>query len=111
MDQEPPVSLSLVLRHRHYAGYVVFLLTVFFLREISDEMASFAVVFRQDIEQEGLNVVVQGLVVEEQFGEEAQVLTVYLVGVSVDLEHGDVAAAVDLRGGRVAPQTLVEMPH
>lgn len=45
--------------------------------------------------------------VEEQLGEQAQVLAVDLVGVAVHLEHGDVAAAVDLRGGRVPPQALV----
>lgn len=49
--------------------------------------------------------------VEEEFGEQAEVLAIDFVCIAVDLEHGDVSAAVDLRGGRVPPEALVEMPH
>ena len=42
----------------------------------------------EDIEEEGLHVVVERLVVQEQLDEQAEVLTVDLVRVPVHLEHG-----------------------
>lgn len=41
-------------------------------------MAAFVVVLREDVEQEGLHVVVERLVVQEQLGQQTQVLTVNL---------------------------------
>lgn len=103
MDEEPPVALSLILRHCHYAGDVILLLAVFLLREVADQVTALAVILGQHIEQERFHVVVQGLVVEEQFRKEAQVLAVYFVRVAVHFEDGYVAAPVDLGGGRVPP--------
>lgn len=111
MDEEPPVTLSLILRHRHYTRHIIFLLTMFLFREISDKMAAFAIVFGQYVKQERLDVIIQRLVVQKQFGEEAEILTVYFVRVPVDFEHRYVAAAVYLRGGRMSPQTLVQVTH
>jgi hypothetical protein len=41
-------------------------------------MVAAAVPFTQHVEQEGVNVIVQGLVVQEQLGQQAQVLAVHL---------------------------------
>lgn len=87
MDEKPPVALPLVLRHRHDAGHVVLLLAVFLFGEVSDQVAPLAVVFGEYIEQERFHVVVERFVVQEQFGEEAEVLAVDLVGVAIDFEH------------------------
>lgn len=74
-------------------------------------MAAFAVIFRQYVEKEGFNIVVQRFMVEEQLGEEAEVLAIDLVSVAVHFEDRDVPAAIDLRGGRVAPQALVQVTY
>lgn len=58
MDEKPPEALPLVLRHRHDTGHVVLLLAVFLLREVADEVAALGVVFGEDVEEEGLDVVV-----------------------------------------------------
>lgn len=109
MDEKSAEALPLVLRHRHDAGHVVLLLAMFLLGEVSDEMATFAVVLGEHVEEERLDVVVERLMIEEQLGEEAEVLAIDLVGVAVHLEDGDVATPVDLGGGRVSPQTLVQV--
>lgn len=49
----------------------------------------------QDVEEEVLDVVVHGLVVQEQLGEEAEVLAVQTVVAAHHLEH-----AAEGRGGR-----------
>lgn len=41
----------------------------------------------QDIEEEGVNIIVERLVVQEQLGQEAQVLAVDLVLAAVHLKH------------------------
>lgn len=50
-------------------------------------MTALAVVDGQNVKQERLDVVVQRLVIEEQFGEQAQVLAVDFVHVAVHFEH------------------------
>ena len=41
-------------------------------------MATFAVILGENIEEERLHIVIQGLVVQEQLGQETKVLTIYL---------------------------------
>lgn len=48
------------------------------LGEISDQVAASVVSFCHDIEEEGLNIVIQSFVVQEKFGQQTQVLTVDL---------------------------------
>ena len=74
-------------------------------------MAALLVVESKYVEEEGLDVVVQRLVVEEQLGQQAQVLTVDLADVAVHLEHGDATAAVDLVGRWVLQATLLLQKH
>ena len=51
------------------------------LTKVADYVTALPVVFSQDVKQERLHVVVQGLVIEEKFGEQAQVLAVCLENV------------------------------
>ena len=50
----------------------------------------------QNVEQEGVDVVVKGLVVQEELGQGAQVLPVLLLLPAIHLEHRQVAVPVDL---------------
>ena len=58
-------------------------------------MKAVVVALAHDVEQERVGVVIQGLVVEEQLGQEAQILSVGLVLAAVDLKEGNVALPVD----------------
>lgn len=53
------------------------------------------------VEEERVDVVVKGLVVEEELGQEAEVATPGALAPAVDLEEADVVVAVDLVAGRV----------
>ena len=64
------IASSLVLWHSHDTRHIIFLLAVLFFREITNKMAAVFIVCGEDIEQEGLNVIVQRLVVQEQLGKE-----------------------------------------
>lgn len=78
-----------------------------YLREVADEMTALFIILRESVEQEGLHVIVEGLVVEEEFGQQTEVLAVDLAHVAVHLEHGQVVVAVDLVGWWVLQVTLV----
>lgn len=110
MDKEPSVSLALVLRHGHDARDVVFLLTEFLFGEVADEVAALAVVDGERVEEERLHVVVERLVIEEKFGQEAKVLAIDLVHVPVHLKDGEIVLAVDLGSGRMPPEALGHVP-
>lgn len=56
-----------------------------YLWEVANEVAAFAVVLGQDVEKEGLYIVVEGLVVQKQLGQQAQVLTVDCAHISINL--------------------------
>lgn len=73
-------------------------------------MTPLLVILGQHVKQKRLHVIIQSLVVQKQLRQQAQVLTVDLVHVAVHLEHGDVAAPVDLRRGRMPPRALVLVP-
>ena len=64
-------------------------------------MAAVLVAFAHDVEQEGVDVVVERLVVEEELRQQAEVLAVGAGGGAVDLEDRDRVGAVDLVPGRV----------
>lgn len=48
-------------------------------------MATFVVILGQDVEKEGLHVIVECLVVQEQLGQQTQVLTVDCAHVPINL--------------------------
>lgn len=49
-------------------------------------MAAFTVILCEYIKEEGLHIVVQRLMVQEEFGQQAQILTVYCADISIHLE-------------------------
>ena len=51
----------------------------------------------QDVEEEGVDVEVERLVVEKQLGHETQVLAVELVLAAINLEHGQRALPVEAK--------------
>jgi ribosome maturation factor RimP len=59
------------------------------------------VVDREHVEEEGLHVEVERLVVHEQLRQQAQIAAVDARGVTVHFEDREVLPAVDLRSGRV----------
>ena len=57
---------------------------VLLLAEVADEVAALGVGDGHDVEEEGLHVEVERLVVQEELGQQAQVLAVLLVPGNVD---------------------------
>jgi hypothetical protein len=68
-------------------------------------VAALVVPLGHHIEEERVDVVVERLVVEEELGEQAEVLAKGARARAVDLEDGDVAAPVDLVARRVHLRT------
>lgn len=58
------------------------------------------------VEEEGVDVVVEGFVVEEELTEEAEVAAPGALAAAVDLEEGHVVVAVDLIAGRVVQRAF-----
>lgn len=52
------------------------------LGKVSDQVTARVVGFSHDVKEEGFNVIVQSLVVQEELGQQAQILT-------VDLKEGE----------------------
>ena len=50
---------------------------------------------RHDVKEERLNVKVEGLVAQEQLGQQAEALAILLVAFPANLEHGDRLLPVD----------------
>lgn len=56
-----------------------------YLREVTDKVATFAVILGEDVEKEGLHIIVEGLVVQKQLGQQTQVLTVDCAHIPINL--------------------------
>eukprot|EP00588_Corethron_pennatum_P010154 CAMPEP_0194273278 /NCGR_PEP_ID=MMETSP0169-20130528/6646_1 /TAXON_ID=218684 /ORGANISM="Corethron pennatum, Strain L29A3" /LENGTH=333 /DNA_ID=CAMNT_0039016179 /DNA_START=671 /DNA_END=1673 /DNA_ORIENTATION=- len=111
-DDELPVSRPLVLRKREYARQVVVLGALLLLAEVSHDVTPRAVALRDDVEPEGVHVVVEGLVVQKELGEEAQVLAVDALLLPVHLESGDRAFPVYFPAGGTTPVAAFAVyPH
>lgn len=95
-DERLAVALALVGGKGEDAGEVVALLALLLLAEVPHHVRAALVALAEDVEEEEVDVVVERLVVEEELGEEAEVLAKDLFAVAVNLKHGDVAVAVDL---------------
>lgn len=61
------------------------LITGRYLGEVADKMATFVVILGEDVKKEGLHVIVEGLVVQEELGQQTQVLTVDCAHVPINL--------------------------
>ena len=95
--------------HGHDAADVVLLLTVLLFGEVSNQVTSLLVVPGENVEKEGLHVVVERLVVQEQLDKKAKVLTIDFVCVPVHLVDGEVVLPVDLGAWRVTPGALLDV--
>ena len=65
--KEFAVAFSLVLWEGEDAGYVIPFGRFFFFAEIADQMASMLVPGGHAVEEEGIYIVIEGFVVEEEF--------------------------------------------
>ena len=75
---------------RQNAGQVVALLGMLLLRKVADDVVKARPVpLAQHVEQKGVDVIVQRLVVQEQLGQQAQGLAVDLGLAAVDFKDGD----------------------
>ena len=64
------------------------------------------------VEEKGVHVVVQRLMVKKQLGQQTQILTVQLVVAPVDFKHGYIPVSVDLRPNRLCTGVgLIRSPH
>ena len=77
------------------------------LGEVSDEMATSLVISSQHIEMKRLNIIVQRLVVKEEFCQQTQVLTVDLGSVAIHLKHRQVVTTVDFIARRTTHVTFL----
>jgi len=66
-DEEPAVTFALVLREREDAGDVVALGRFLFLGEVADEVAAVGGAGGHDVEEEGIHVIVERFMIEEEF--------------------------------------------
>ena len=71
IDQKSTKSHFLVAGKGNNAGEVEFLTAVFFLGEISHKVETVLIILSYNIEEEGLYIIVEGLMIQEKFGYEA----------------------------------------
>lgn len=76
-----------------------------YLGEIANDVGSLPIHFSQDVEHERLHIEVQGFVIQEELGQEAEVLAVNLVVSPVHFIHRDVVLPIDLLSRRLPPLT------
>jgi hypothetical protein len=69
-------------------------------------MTAEAIVLSHDVEQERLHIVVERLGAQEEFGQQAEVLAVYWILTTVNLEEGVFAVAIYLVARRVLRRAL-----
>ena len=77
------------------------------LGEVSNKMAASLVARSQHIEMKRLDVVVQRLVIKEEFCQQTQVLAVDLRPVAVDFKHRQVPTTVDFTARRTTRVTFL----
>jgi hypothetical protein len=64
----------------------------------------------KNIKEEGLHVIVERLVIKEELGEQAEILAVHFIVLSIDLEDGQIVVTVDLVARRVSQIALALVP-
>ena len=69
------------------------------------DVTAFLVLLAHDIEKEGICVVVDGLMLDEELGQQAQILTVQNLLVPVHFVHEELPVAIDLGPRRVGGGT------
>jgi len=109
-DEKLPVTFALERRQGKNAGQVVLVGRILLFREVADHVETATVALGHDVEQEGLHVVIQSFVIQKELRHQAQILAIYLVPLSVHLEHGKRSAAVDLVAGGMAEVAFQLVP-
>mmetsp|Transcript_13517 Transcript_13517/g.42520 ORF Transcript_13517/g.42520 Transcript_13517/m.42520 type:complete len:294 (-) Transcript_13517:608-1489(-) len=105
VDEELGVALALVLREDEDARDVVVLARRLLLGEVArDPVAAVGANLAEHVKEEGVHVVVEGLVVEEELCEQAEALAVHLRVGAVDLEDGQLLRLLHARREALAPQ-------
>ena len=69
-------------------------------------MASVRVAFRHHVKEKRFHVEIKSLVIEKEFGQQAQILTVHFVLFAVHFKDGDVVLPVNLVAGGMTPHAL-----
>lgn len=110
-DEQLAEAHALVLGEGEDARDVVPLGGFFLFREIADEVAAVRVARVHAVEEEGVDVVIQRLVIEEQLAQQAKVATPAALAAAVDLEEGDVIVAVDFVARGVQKGALGAVPR
>ena len=72
-------------------------------------MVTPVITFTHHVKQEGVCIIVQSLVVQKQFGEEAEILGVNSIFPSVNLEEGDRILAINLVPRGILEDALSEV--
>lgn len=98
--------MALPHREGHDTTNVVVFGAPFLLAEVSNESGTAIIDFGHNIEEERLDVIEKGFVIQEHLGEQAKVLAIDLVLASIDLEDGNGAVTVDLVTGRMSHLTF-----
>ena len=110
MDKDFAKAFALVLREGEDAGDVVSFGRFFFFGEVADEVAAVRVAGSHAVEEEGVDIVVQSLVVKEEFREETEVPTPGALAAAVNLEERDAVVTVYLVTRRVQEGALEAVP-
>ena len=69
-------------------------------------MAPVGVAFRHDVEQKRFDVKVKSFVIEEEFCQQTQILTVHFVLLPVHFKDGNVIFAINFIAGRMTPHAF-----
>ena len=93
--------MTLVLREGQDTSNIVAFGAIFFFGEVADKMAAVFVAGAHDVEEEGVDVIVEGFVIQEELGEETQVTAPSPLAAAIHFEEGYVVVTVDLVAGRV----------
>lgn len=65
---------------------------------------------RHDVKKKRLHIVVEGFVVQKEFRQQAEMLTVLLITLPIHLPHLELALAVDFITRRMPPHTFLGVP-
>lgn len=72
-------------------------------------MATFAIIFGQNVEQKWFHVVVQGFMIQKQFCQQTQILTIQFVHIAIHFKYGNLFAPVDFGAGWMPPCAFLLM--
>lgn len=67
------------------------------LAEVTDGMAAFGIADCHDVKEERLDVVVQRFMIQEEFGQQTEILTILLIPLTVHFPHAYLIFSVEER--------------